>query len=81
MSRRSKTVGDDLPSGAKPTRRDAAIQMGGRLLLVLIGVVQLVAIVQSDSPADTVLHGVFLLVLIVLGTRKTKSPKKLRGRQ
>ncbi len=81
MSRRSKTVGDDLPSGVKPTRRDAAIQMGGRLLLVLIGVVQLVAIVQSDSPADTVLHGVFLLVLIVLGTRKSKSPKKLPGRQ
>ncbi len=81
MSRRSKTGGDDLASGVKPTRRDAAIQMGGRLLLVLIGVLQLVAIVQSDSPADTVLHGVFLLVLIVLGTRKTKSPKKLRGRQ
>nr|CBA29910.1 hypothetical protein Csp_A14520 [Curvibacter putative symbiont of Hydra magnipapillata] len=57
------------------------MQMGGRLLLVLIGVVQLVAIVQSDSPADTVLHGGFLLVLIVLGTRKTKSPKKLPGRQ
>ncbi|ARV19564.1 hypothetical protein AEP_02638 [Curvibacter sp. AEP1-3] len=80
MSRGSKTVLDSLPPGAKPTKREVAIQMGGRLLLVLIGVLQLVAIVQSESPADTWLHAGFLLVLIVLGSRKSKSPQNLRGR-
>ena len=80
MSRGSKTVLDSLPPGAKPTKREVAIQMGGRLLLVLIGVLQLVAIVQSESTADTALHGGFLLVLIVVGTRKAKSQKDLPGR-
>ncbi|NBW78559.1 MAG: hypothetical protein EBR27_06050 [Betaproteobacteria bacterium] len=70
---------DRLPSGEKTTRREVAIQMGGRLLLVLIGVLQLVAIVQSESTADTVLHGGILLVLIVFGTRKAKNRKSLRG--
>jgi hypothetical protein len=80
MLRGSKTVLDKPPPGTKPTRREVAIQMGGRLLVVLIGVLQLVAIVQSDSPTDTLLHVCFLLVLIVLGTRKSKRPQDLRGR-
>ncbi len=80
MSRRSKAVGAHVPSADKSTFREAAIQMGGRLLLVLIGVLQLVAIVQSESTADTALHGGFLLVLIVVGTRKAKSQKDLPGR-
>lgn len=80
MSKRSKTVREETQSGVKPARREAILQMGSRLLLVLIGVLQLVAIVQSESPADTVLHGSFLLVLIVFGTRKAKNRKKLHGR-
>lgn len=80
MSRRSKAVAKGTQHGAEPTNGVSTIQMGGHLLLVLMGVLQLVAIVQSESPADTVLHGTFLLVLIVLGTRKANSLKNLHGK-
>ena len=42
MLRGSKTVLDKLPPEAIPTRREVAVQMGGRLLMMLIGVLQLV---------------------------------------
>ena len=80
MLRGSKTVLDKLPPEAIPTRREVAVQMGGRLLMMLIGVLQLVAIVQSDSSTDTLLHVRFLLVLIVMGTTKSKNQQNLRGR-
>lgn len=78
MSRGSKPVIEGPDS--KAPRWEATIQMAGRLLLVLIGVLQVVALVQSDSPADTLLHGAFLLILIVFGARKPKSRKRLHRR-
>lgn len=80
MLRGSKTVLNKLPPEAIPTRREVAVRMGGRLLMMLIGVLQLVAIVQSDSSTDTLLHVCFLLVLIVMGTTKSKNQQNLRGR-
>lgn len=80
MSRGSKSPEDELSPNSKTQKWQAAIQTAGRLLLVLIGVLQVAALVQSDSPTDTFLHGVFLLVLIVVGTRKPKRHKNLHRR-
>jgi hypothetical protein len=65
MSRRSKQPGGEVVPESPCTKGDASIQMGGRLLLVLIGVLQVLAIVQSDSSTDALFHGSFLLALIV----------------
>lgn len=70
MSRRSKATEARARAGEKQLKWGGAAKMGGRFLLLVLALFQLIGIVQSISAADTLLHGAVLIAIIVFTTRK-----------
>lgn len=80
MSRRSETNDSREQPGVKKVKRKGAARMGGRFLLLLLAFLQLMGIVQSESSADTLLHGLVLVSIIVFTTRKEISSNEDRSK-
>lgn len=78
MLKRNNSTGNRTQPESKPSKWEAAMQQTGRILLLVIALLQLLSIVQSVSPTDAVLHGAFLIAIILYASRRTKSPKALR---
>lgn len=78
MLKRNNSTENKTQPESKPPKWESVMQRTGRILLLVIALLQLLNIIRSVTPADTVLHGAFLIAIILYASRKKKGSKSLR---